>query len=615
MRRTALVLLLPLVLAAAETPLLRIEGGYVAYSYDHAQILGEDVKMSWFGWTVTARSLKLDLGVRSGAAYGRVVLAKDGLRIEADELLFDAGSEAGILVRFGDEMAEQAFPADREIEDAGAEARARRAALENMSWARIRGSLLYASARAVDVLPANEVYGEDVLMHVEGLESVGFKRIKLSGGDQPKSGGLALERVWFSRRQGVFGDLSLTLNKEKLLRSRTLFHYEEHTILSDYIGLPRQLDLQTSNVWSAGQSLDLGLDGNYSSTGLGNAKLFALVKSRDAKRSITFDLAYNKPLQSAGEIWLGLRTDLQSDRWGRLTVSGRQEWHDQTLADLAYSRDFGKRLRFGLDGSYAHLRISGRGASAARIMTGTVRLAYDADSFQAGADYHLNDDLLGGRRLTRPQLRLALKPVTFYGGLLTASLSNVLVLSSIRDSARTTESYNDNLVFSLAAVPVTVRPGLTLRTALSAEQFVEKEGRNFTSGGLVLQVLQELARGVTLEAFYSTQSRRRTRGWLIEGTTSQDLSAALRVRTGGRVDGWVSVSYDPKYADWKQGFADLSIGLLKGWRIKSLLNYDFFQGRLANIDLSLVRRAGRFDLRFVWRSLSKQFLVELVPAM
>jgi hypothetical protein len=312
MRRAALLILLPLILRAAEPPLIRIEGGYTAYSYDHAQIMGEDVKMSWFGWTVAAKSLKLDLGVRTGAAYGSIIMTKGDAKLEADELLFDAGAETGILVRFGENMRALPFPGDRKIDDPGAEARARRAALEGVSWAKMRGSLLYASARAIDVLPSYEAYGDDVLMHVEGLDSVGFKRIKLSGGAQPKAGGLTLDRVWFSRLQGVFGDLSLTLNKEKLLRSRTLLHYEEHTILSNYVGLPRQLDLQTSNVWSAKEGLDLGLDGNYSSTGLGNAKLFALVKSRDAKRTTTFDLAYNKPLQSDGETWLGVRTDLRS---------------------------------------------------------------------------------------------------------------------------------------------------------------------------------------------------------------------------------------------------------------------------------------------------------------
>ncbi len=199
MHRAALLfLLLPLLLRAEETPLLRIEGGYAAYSYDHAQIMGEDVRMSWFGWTVAAKSLKLDLGVRSGAAYGEVILTKGEARIEADEFLFDAAAEKGILVRFGEEMSEAPFPSDRKLEDAGAEARARRAALEGVSWAKLRGSLLYASARAIDVLPTYEAYGDDVLMHVEGLPSVGFKRIKLSGGDQPKSGGLALDRVWFS---------------------------------------------------------------------------------------------------------------------------------------------------------------------------------------------------------------------------------------------------------------------------------------------------------------------------------------------------------------------------------------------------------------------------------
>ncbi|MCX6560274.1 MAG: hypothetical protein NTZ26_07140 [Candidatus Aminicenantes bacterium] len=615
MHRTALFLLAPLLLGAAEPPQIRIQGAYLAFSYDHAQILGDDISLTWRGWTITAQAVKIDIAARAGSVIGRVRMAKGEARLEADEFLFDAGSETGVIVRYGDEISEIPFPADRKPQDLAAETKARRATLEGASWAKMRGSLLYASAKALDIMSSFEVYGDEILMHVEGVESVGFKRLKLSAGDKPQAGGLSLDRIWFSRNQGVFGDMSLTLNRDKVLRSRTLLHYEEHTILSSYIGLPRQLDAQTSNVWSASAKLDLGLEGNYSTTSLGNARVFALVKSRDDKRNTTFDLAYNKPLQSEGETWLGMRTELKSEGWGNLTISGRQERHDQTLADLTYAKDFGKRVHLGLDTRYSHFRIGGRGATASRILTGDIRLAYDAASYQAAAEYHLNDDLLGNRRLSRPQLQLAVKPVTFYGGLLTASLTNTLVLSALSDSTKTSQSYNDNAAFSLAAAPIRIRTGLTLRTSLSAEQFLEKEGRNFTSGGLILQAVQEFAPGVTLEVFYSAQSRRRTQGWLIEGTTSQNLTAAFRVRTGGRIDGWVSVAYDPKYGDWKQGFADVSLGLIKNWRIQSIFNYDFYAGRLANIDLYLVRRAGRFDLRFVWRSLSKQFLIELVPAI
>jgi len=459
MRRAALLFALILTaaagpLAAADPPLLRLRGSYLAYSHDHGHILGHDVRFEWRGWTATAGEIRIDVPARRGAALGTVVLVKGEERREADEFLFDLGAEAGVLVRYGDEMEALPFPASRPADGAAADARARRAGLEGVSWAKLRASLLFATARTIDVLPSFEVYGDDILMHVEGLESVGFKRLKLSFGDKAERSGPSLDRIWYSPSQGLFGDMSLKLGREGKLRSRTQVHYEEHTLLSSYAGLPRQLDLQTSNVWNAAGGLDLGLDGVYSSTGLGNAKLFALVKSKDQRRSAAFDLSYNKPLQSAGETWLGVQAGLNSDGWGRLNFNGRQELHDQTLASLAYAKEFGRRLRLGLDARYSHLRVGGRGASASRLLTGRLSLSYEADGYEASAEYHLNDDLLGGRRLSQPQLRLALKPLRFYGGLLTASFSNSLVFQSLDDGGQVGRSYNDNAVFTLAAAAI-----------------------------------------------------------------------------------------------------------------------------------------------------------------
>jgi hypothetical protein len=596
-----------------EGPLLRIEGGYLAHSYDYNQTLGEDVTIDWQGWTIKARSLKIDVPGRQFEVLGQVELIKGSERRTADAFFFEAAKPEGILIRFGPVVEMEAFGRNRPAAELDAEIRIRQAALAGVGWEKMRASLVYATAKTIEITPAYEVYGTDITFYVEGTASVGMARFKLSMGDENRSGGFSLDKIWFTRTQGLFGDLRYSILKENAIDSVTQLHYEEHSLLSDYSGLPRQLDLRTSTTWSAGERSKLGLEGDYSSTGLWNARMFLLTRDQAAKNSVLFEALYRQPLGGRGETWLGVQTRLASEKWGRLSFQGRYEMHDQTLAGLAYEKAFGTRLSFRLKTDYSHVRFS-NGASASKIFTAGVTLAYSADPIQAAADYYLNSDLLGDRRLHRPQLRFGLTPFSFYGGLLTASFSNVFVQNSVTGSRGASETYNDNTVFSLAAAPFWIRPGLFLRLSLTAEQFVEKEGRNFTTGGAIIRAAQELGMGVTLEAIYGFQSRRRTRDWLIEGTTSQDLSVYLRIRPESRLSGWVSIAYDPKYRDWKQGFADLSLGLVRGWKFQSLLNYDFAGRRLADIDLYLVRQAGRFDLRFVWRSLSKQFLIELVPS-
>jgi hypothetical protein len=87
----------------------------------------------------------------------------------------------------------------------------------------------------------------------------------------------------------------------------------------------------------------------------------------------------------------------------------------------------------------------------------------------------------------------------------------------------------------------------------------------------------------------------------------------LKANPNRNLNGWVSFSYDPKNSEWRQSFMDLSVGIVKNWRFHSLFNYDFLLNKINNVDLYLVREAGRFQIRFVWRSISKQFLIELNP--
>ncbi|MBM3295602.1 MAG: hypothetical protein FJY82_13935 [Candidatus Aminicenantes bacterium] len=596
--------------------LLRVEAAYLAYSYDHGRLFGTEVEFDLGPWRISARILRADFPSRTFLASGEVSLRGPSVTVKADECLFDVVQGTGILFRYGQEIEISSLPGAPALE-ADDIRRAWEAveAIGSLSLAEIRGSLISFTAKAVDVLPGFEVVGYDVVSYFEGVESVGFRKFKLSLGQGERTGGLALDKVWFNRTQGLFANLSYGLEREKKVESLTELRYEEHSLLKSYRGRPRQLDVQTSSVWTLGAGrTDLGLAGNYNSTGLWNARLFLNRRFGETSGRLLFDLAFIKPLDRPEEAWLGVQTNIDGKRWGVLNFSGKLEAHNQALAGLAYSVGLLDRLRLSLSSAYSRVRLGGFGG-VAKLWTSDLALTYLADAWSAAADYHLNRDLAGRQSLHRPQLRIGLNPFAFYGGLLTASFRNVFVANDLRTPEARSRSYTNNTALSMTARPVYLRPDFSLQAGLALEQFLEKEGRNFTSGGVILRGLAELSPAVSLEAFTSLQSRRRTKGWLIEGTTSRDVTAMLRIRPEARLNGWLTISYDPKAGEWKPAYADLAVGLVRNWEFQTLLSLDFERRRLANIDLSLVRHAGRFDLRFVWRSISRQLLIELIPAL
>jgi hypothetical protein len=610
---TILILCLSSVLSsAAEEIPFRVAGGYLAYSYDHGRVYGEKVRFKLGEFDIAGRYFKADLPARAYAAAGGVTVARGEDRRDADEILFDPGTLDAILITFGEAIViEPLDPAHPPSEGTRQKLLSQESILQSVTPVEIQASLLYAAAAALEVTAQGEVTGFDVMIYVEGLESVGFAKLKLASGEKSAAGGLSLDKIWYTKTQGVFGKVSYTTPPSSKIKNATQAYYEEHSILKDYAGLPRQLDLQTTTSWSPNERSTLGLGGNYNSTNLWNARAWFDRKWNEGRNSLALDVSYNKPLQRNGETWFGLRSTLDFGGWGRLAVQGGYEVHDQTLTNLSYTASaLQNKLRLQLVSSYSRVQAGG---AAAEIFTGTVAVSYDARLFNLATDYYLNYDLAGNQRLNRPQLRLSVKPVTLYGGLLTMTVQNIFILNSLRSSGFSTQSYNNNTSLALTAAPIFVLPDLSFQASLAAEQFLEKEGRNFTSGGLVLRAEKRFGEAVSLEGFYSAQSRRRTRSWLIEGTTSQDLSAVVRLNPAGRINGWVSFSFDPKVGEWKQSFSELTVGLIRNWRFQSLLSYDFYWGKVSNIDLYLIRKAGRFDLRFIWRSSAKQFFVELVP--
>lgn len=601
----SLCFLLPQILISEDIK-IDVQGTYLTFSYDYNQIYGENVELDSEFCHVFADYIKIDLVSRLFLAVGNVVIEKNGVLSSGDEFLFNPDEEDGLLIRYEETIQYEKFG-----EKVESSLSTRLGFFENVNLIRFQKSFISFTGQHFTITGNYDVFGYDVTMYIEGLESVGLRKFKLSEGIQQEKNGFYLDSIWYNRSQGITTRAGFLFEKEKTINSRTQLYYEEHSILKDYLGLKRQVDITTSTALNLSESLNLGILGNYNSSSQWNAQ-FVLNKKWGKENNTQIDFAYNNPLNRDREAWLGMESKLYGGKFGNLFFAGRYELHNQVLANISYSHTPLENVNVLLNSSYSQLRL-GNSVEKLKIFTGNLKLSYGTKIFNLSSDYYLNQDLFRHQMLSQPQLRFGLNTFQLYDGLLLASFSNVFIYNRFKTDELRKDGYSDNMVFQLSSQPISVRKNLILDFNLAVEQFFEKEGRNFTSGGFILNVKQILMKGVSLEGFYSVRSRRKSENWFIEGTTSQDLSTVLRVNPTENLNGWISFSYDPKYSQWRQSFADISIGFLKNWKFHSLANYDFLLNKINNVDLYLIRDTGRFQIRLMWRSLSKQFLIELIP--
>ena len=589
-----------------EDTLISLKGEYLAYSYDFNQIYGENVEFKFSSYSATCRHIKIDITPKIFYAYGDVILKKGDEKFEGDEFLFNPQAKKGTLISYREKIEV------KEMENVGKGIPSQKNEVpKELTLAKIQKSLIYFVGQTFDITADFGVYGYNVTLFVEGLESVKFKKFKLSSGIGQRRNGISLNRIWYTKSQGLIGRVSYYYEKEKKVNSLTQLNYEERSVLKNYSGPRRQADVMSSTTVNIKNDLNLSLTGNYNTSSLWNTLLW-LNKDWSKKFITQINFSYNKPINLKGEAWFGFQSILNTGKFGNISLSSKYELKNQMLANFSYRNTFLKKVNFLLSSSYSQIKI-GESADYSKIFSGGVDLSYSSRIFNVSTDYFLNYDLFGDQLLSQPQLRLGVNPFRFYGGLISASIYNIFIYNNLKRGGIEEDSYSNNTVLTLSTHPISLQEGFSLNYNISLEQFVEKEGRNFTSGGFIFNLNKSILKGFSLEGFYSFRSRRKTKGWLIEGTTSQDLSAVLKINPTEKFNGWISFSFDPKNSQWRQSFADISLGIIRYWKLHSLIHYDFLLRKINNVDLYLIREAGRFQLRFIWRSLSRQFLIELVP--
>ena len=160
-----------------EETLISIKGEYLAYSYDFNQIYGENVEVEFSSYSATCRHIKIDITPKIFYAYGDVILEKGGEKLNGDEFLFDPQAKKGTLISYGEKIEV------KEIENEEKEIPSQKNdVLEELTLSKIQKSFIYFVGQTFHITTDFDVFGYNVTLFVEGLESVGFKKIRVTGG-------------------------------------------------------------------------------------------------------------------------------------------------------------------------------------------------------------------------------------------------------------------------------------------------------------------------------------------------------------------------------------------------------------------------------------------------
>ncbi len=606
------------VLCLPAKELLEIKGDYLLYSYDFNTIYGQgNIQFHCKEWTIHAGLLEIDVA-------GRTALAGRGCRVEAggkeynaDLLEIDLESLSLRFTIFKETVQSWTLPGERRRR-AGAPAQTD-AAVSKPFVSRglevLKKSLVYYLNQRIVISTLYRVYGYQSTVFIEGVQSLSFKKFNLDRGmDTNQLQGIWIDRFWYYASQGLVANTHFLL--EKPVKSGTAKSFNVLDIKYDPFnnieyGPALRLNFNSQNSFSLTRKLEVALNVNFLTENLFQTEIAFRSQWTPQWRS---ELAaeYSLSADRREELWLRFRSNLQNKKLGTVALNLGYEKKKQYQGDFSLRNQTVKNLQVSLQHSFSRL-LFGDGTYN-RQSQSNVSLSYTQRLFQMAADYSFHRDLLQDQSQGTPRFTLNAMPFRLYNGLLQVNFASSFLVNRLTLGGKRDDQKRANLMFNLQSEPLRLGDRSTLTMALSAEQLLDQERTNqFTSLGCILKCTQSLARFADLDFLYNFNSRRRTEAWLIQGTTSQDWSAVLRLKDKGqRVQGWASLSYDTKAGRFTNSYLDCAVSLIKNWQCQTQMNYDFMFKNF-NYELYLIRHAGRIMLRVSYRSLSKQILLEILP--
>ncbi len=614
MTRLAAALLLAACAAALPArSLLEVRGDYLIYSYDHNYVFGQGgVQLRCDDWTVHARTLDVDVSARLAVVAGDCRVQAGGREYAADLLEIDLESLSLTLVAYGESVRSWTLAGSGRQPGAPPPAPRR---LERRPLDELRRSLVYVLNQRLVIGRGFRVHHYQCTVFLEGAQSLSFRKLKLERGmSTAKLRGFWLDRLWYYPSQGLVASTHLRLERPVpagAAQSETALDVKYDPFGQVEYGPPLRLNLNSRNSFPLSRRHEATLNFGYLTGNLLRSEMAVKSQWSPHWRSEA-GLEFSRTAAGQEELWLRLRSMATDRQLGDLALNLGYERAGQVAGDVSLRNQAVKNLRFSLEHAFARLRSGG--GEFSRRQSSRAALSYTHRLFQLGADYSFHRDLLQEQAQGTPRFTLQATPFRLYGGLLRVDFSSSFLVNRLTLAGRHEDESRANLALQLRSEPLELGPGTALNLALAAEQLLDRERDNrFTSLGCVLKWTQELGDRAGLEFLYNFNTRRRSEDWLIQGTTSQDWSALLRLKESGRrLSGWVSLSYDAQRGRFTGSYLDCLVKLFKNWNFQAQTHYDF-PFRQLHYDLYLIREAGRILVRASYRSLSRRLLLEILP--
>lgn len=593
------------VLQLNPSALLDITGDYLFYSYDHNYIFGRgNIIIKTDNCELRGTSLEIDMRSRSLLLTSSCKVNCSGnITKSSDMVRSDLNKMSVILYDFGENIQITSLKGTKPSSDF---IRKRRKLLED--------SLLYFVGKRFRIKSNFGLTGYQVTVFIEGAQSISLKKFRMDKGVSEKNNLFSINNLWYTNKSGFITDISFNYKKN---RGKTKFSNKEYLKLNYDLFKVRsdspkpEFNIGTQSSLQFSDASSLLLRGGYITGNSGQALLTWNSKpGKIVKSSITLD--YKDRVNSGSELWIRGGLDLDMKKAGELRLKYNHEKNLGYSGDIAYSNSIGKSLSFSAASSISGINISD--SILNKISDTRLSLNYTNKAFNIAANYSLNQDLVNDNFRYSPGFVLNTSPLPFYKGLLKLNFSSTLLFNTtVREDIRE-NSFRSNTAVSISGNHLDISKNMFIDLSGRIEQFFDSDPmENFTTAGIVLKGVHNFTDKTSFELLYNFFTRRETRGWLITGTSTGDLSAVMRFKTHeGRLNLWGSISYDTERGDYTTGFFNFRYTLIKYWNLQSYVNYDFEFKRM-NYSIFLERQAGRILIRASYRSLSRQFQLEIIP--
>ncbi len=585
--------------------LLDISGDYLFYSYDYNYIYGRgNIVIKGGDYELSGTSLEINIRNRSLLLTSSCKVISENKNVtKGDMVRSDLNKMSITIYNFGETIRVNSLKGGK---PSGVFVRRRKKLLEE--------SLLYFVGRKFLIRDNFEITGFGVTVFIEGVQSVSFKKFRMDKGISGKRDRFSINKLWYTNKSGLITDISFNYkkNSRKTKFSNKEFfklNYDLFKVISD--SPEPEINIGSETVFNLASGSSLMIKGGYITGNSGNALLtWNSAKMKRVSTSLTLD--YRDRINGNPELWLRGRLGIDLKKGGNLNLKYNHEKNLGYSGDMTYNNEIGKHFSFSATSSLSGIKVSGLILN--KISDTNLSLNYTNNVFTVSGNYSLNRDLIKNNYRYSPGFRINIRPLGFYGGLLRMNFSSSLQFTKTIREDTNENTFRSNTTLSVSGKHLDISKGLFIDVSGRIEQFFDKDPmENFTTAGIVLRGVRRISDGSSFEISYNFHTRRETRDWLIAGTSTGELSAMLRLGSLGEKLNFVgSVSYDIETGDYTTGFFNLKYNLIKHWDFHTLFNYDF-EFKKMNYSIFLERQAGRILLRASFRSLSKQFQLEVIP--